>query len=242
MIMTTTEFSNAFDIALSSYQSTIDYNKQATNTEVTLNEYEKSYFLTKAQEEIVKAIYNGLSIFDSFEKTETARRQLDALVKQQVYSKTVKKDTGLHDKFNHYSFELPQDCWYIVFEQAITIKSDKKCDSEKVLEVYPVTHDDYHRIVKNPFRGPNTRKVLRLDFGELQVEIVSNYELSKYLVRYLSKPSPIVLCDLNAEGLSIDGATTTTECELSELIHQDILDRAVQLAVTSKIALNNIQK
>ena len=240
--MTIHEFSDAFDIALSSYQSTTDYNKQFADTEIVLNEYEKSLFLTRAQEDIVKAIYNGSSISDSFEKTEAARRQLDALVKQKVYKSTTKQDTGLHDKFNHYSFELPEDCWYIVFEQVTTIKSDKKCDSEKVLEVYPVAHDDYHRIVKNPFRGPNTRKALRLDFGKLQIEIVSNYVLGKYLVRYLSKPSPIILCDLTADDISIDGVSTPTECELSELLHQDILDRAVQLAVTSRVALNKVQK
>lgn len=239
--MTIHEFSDAFDIALSSYQNTPDYTKQFADTEIVLNEYEKSYFLTRAQEEIVKAIYSGLPISNSFENTEATRRQLDALVKQAVYNGTTKQDTGLHDKFNHYSFELPEDCWYIVFEQVTTIKSDKKCDSEKVLEVYPVAHDDYHRIVKNPFRGPNTRKALRLDFGKLQVEIVSNYELSKYLVRYLSKPTPIVLCDLTEDGISIDGFTTPTECELPELLHTDILDRAVQLAVTSRAALNKIQ-
>ena len=240
--MTIHEFSDAFDIALSSYQNTTDYNKQFADTEIVLNEYEKSFFLTKAQEEIVKTIYNGLSISDSFEKTEAARRQLDALVKQKVYNDIVKKDIELSNNLNHYSFDLPEDCWYIIFEQATTIKSDNKCNNEKILEVYPVTHDDYHKIVKNPFRGPNTRRALRLDLGKLQVEIVSNYELSKYLVRYLSKPSPIVLCDLTAEGISIEGTTTPTECKLSEVLHQDILDRAVQLAVTSRVTLNKVQK
>ena len=240
--MTIHEFSDAFDIALSSYQSTTDYNKQFADTEIVLNEYEKSVFLTRAQEEIVKSIYNGLSISNSFENTEAARRQLDALIKQKVYKGTTKQDTGLHDKFNHYSFKLPEDCWYIVFEQATTIISDKKCESKKILDVYPVTHDDYQKIVKNPFRGPNARRALRLDFGKLQVELVANYELSQYLVRYLAKPTPIVLCDLTAEGISIEGVNTPTECELSELLHQDILDRAVQLAVTSRVALNKVQK
>ena len=53
--MTIHEFSDAFDIALSSYQNTPDYTKQFADTEIVLNEYEKSYFLTKAQEEIEKA-------------------------------------------------------------------------------------------------------------------------------------------------------------------------------------------
>ena len=234
---TVEEWSNAFDVLIADY---INRNKFGLESSLAFDEYEKSIFLTKAQEDIVKGLYTGVVAGQSFESTEKARRQLDALVKQIVYNGTTKQDTGLHDKFNHYSFKLPEDCWYIVFEQATTIKSDKKCDSEKVLEVYPVTHDDYHRIVKNPFRGPNTRKALRLDFGKLHVEIVSNYELSKYLVRYLSKPSPIILCDLTAEGISIDGVSTPTECELSELLHQEILDKAVQLAVTSRVALNKV--
>ena len=79
--MTIHEFSDAFDVALSSYQSTPEYTEQFANTEIVLNEYEKSLFLTRAQEEVVKTIYNGLPLSDSFEKTETARRQLDALVK-----------------------------------------------------------------------------------------------------------------------------------------------------------------
>ena len=240
--MTINEFSDTFDVAISSYQRHPDYVEQFSAAELAFNEYEKSLFLTKAQEDVVKTIYNGLPLSDSFEKTETARRQLDALVKQAIYNNATKQDTGLHDKFNHYSFELPEDCWYIVFEQATTVISDKKCDSEKILDVYPVTHDDYQKIVKNPFRGPNARRALRLDFGKLQVELVTNYELGQYLVRYLAKPTPIVLCDLTAEGISIEGITTPTECKLSELLHQEILDRAVQLAVTSRVALNKVQK
>lgn len=237
--MTIQEFSDAFDIALSSYQITPEYTKQLALPNIAINEYEKSLFLTRAQEEIVKSIYNGSPISDSFEKTENVRKQLDSLTKQVIYNGTTKQDTGLHDKFNHYSFELPEDCWYIIFEQATTIPSDNKCDSEKLLYVSPVTHDDYQRIVQNPFRGPNARRALRLDFGKLQVEVVANYELKQYLVRYLAKPTPIVLCDLTNEDVSIEGITTPTECELPELLHQDILNRAVQLVITSRVALNN---
>lgn len=240
--MTIQEFSDAFDIALSSYQITPEYSKQLAIPNITINEYEKSLFLTRSQEDIVKSIYSGLPISGSFENTESSRRQLDALTKQVIYRGTTKMDTGLHDKFNHYSFELPEDCWYIIFEQATTIPSDNKCENEKLLYVSPVTHDDYQRIIQNPFKGPNARRALRLDFGKLQVEIVTKYELRQYLVRYLAKPTPIVLCDLTADGISIDGVTIPTECELPELLHQDILNRAVQLAVTSRVTFNKIQK
>ena len=76
----------------------------------------------------------------------------------------------------------------------------------------------------------------------MQVEIVTKYELRQYLVRYLAKPTPIVLCDLTADGISIDGVTIPTECELPELLHQDILNRAIQLVVTSRVTFNKMQK
>ena len=46
------------------------------------DEYEKSVFLTKAQEELVISIYDGKNLSgESFENTEEARRSLSSLVK-----------------------------------------------------------------------------------------------------------------------------------------------------------------
>ena len=49
--MTTEEFSNEFDTLLNSYSNTEGFGK-TTNT-IELDEYEKSVFLTKAQEDVV---------------------------------------------------------------------------------------------------------------------------------------------------------------------------------------------
>lgn len=59
--MTTEEFSNEFDTLLNSY-STIEAFGKTPNT-VELDEYEKSVFLTNAQEEIVIGMYNGKNPF-----------------------------------------------------------------------------------------------------------------------------------------------------------------------------------
>ena len=56
--MTTEEFSNEFDTLLNSYSTT----EEPTNT-IELDEYEKSVFLTKAQEDVVIDMYNGKNIF-----------------------------------------------------------------------------------------------------------------------------------------------------------------------------------
>ena len=86
--MTTQEFSNEFDNKLNSY-STIEALGKTPST-VELDEYEKSVFLTNAQEEIVIGMYNGKNPFgDSFERTEEIRRYLSDLIK--TYTTTEKK-------------------------------------------------------------------------------------------------------------------------------------------------------
>ena len=86
--MTTEEFSNEFDTLLNSHYTVEEFGK-VPNT-IELDEYEKSVFLTKAQEEIVIDLYNGKNQFgDSFEKTEEIRRYLSDLIKTYVTSDKV---------------------------------------------------------------------------------------------------------------------------------------------------------
>ena len=57
----------------------------------------------------------------------------------------------------------------------------------------------------------------------------------KYKIRYIKTPKPIILVNLSdiQEGLSINGYNTVTECELPPNTHQEILQRAVELAKAS---------
>jgi len=95
----------------------------------------------------------------------------------------------------HTIFNLPEDCLYIVYEQ-VSWSSDNTCLDGKVADVAPVTHDEYIRTRNNSFRGPSTRRVLRLDKGTSSVELVSNNNIGSYIIRYIKKPDPIVLTDL----------------------------------------------
>ena len=65
--MTNEEFSNEFDSLISSNSIIKPFGIDSTLLE--FDEYEKSVFLTKAQESIVKSLYNGTLTGDSFEKT-----------------------------------------------------------------------------------------------------------------------------------------------------------------------------
>ena len=239
--MTTQEFSDAFDTLVSSYRRFKDFDNKEILDSIEFNEYEKSYFLTKAQDELVIALYNGRNVSgESFESTEELRRYLSNLVKEaslQPITNTSGLVIGIGS--NSKFFTLPQDLWYITYE-AVDI-DDARCSALSPMDVYPVTQDDYNKTKRNPFRGANDRRALRLDLSDGVIEIVCKYIVKDYYVRYLRKPKPIVLVNM-PNNLTIDGVGKKSECELHEALHQRILERAVTEALQSKITNNNDNK
>lgn len=210
------EFSNEFDVLL---RSNSGYGLE-------LDEYEKSVLLTEAQELFVKELYKGVPYGESFEKTEEMRRSLDSLIKTAELVPTASQK-GLG---NSTMFELPKDIWFITYESVKLNDPSAGCMNEKEIQVIPMTQDEWNRSSRNPFRKPSRRKAVRLDSGALLVELMSNFQLGAYIIRYLAKPNPIILVDL--EGVSINGQTHRTECELNSVTHRAILEKAVQLALS----------
>lgn len=230
--MTTEEFSNEFDTLLNSYSVINKFGKEENPSTIELDEYEKSVFLTKAQEEIIIDLYNGKNpLGDSFEKTEEVRRYLSDLIK--TYITTEKKTGYVGLSKTSIFFELPEDLWFITYESASLADSRLGCMNGKEISVIPISQDDYFRISSNPFRGSNKRRALRLDNSNGIVEIVSEYNIERYLVRYIARPDPIILTDL-PDSLSINKLSKKTECKLNPVIHRAILEKAVKLAILSK--------
>ncbi len=227
------DFSHSFDIAVNSYSFSPQTGDEATKQTLTFDEYEKSVWLSKAEKEVVLSIYNGKnSSGESFEETEENRRYLANLIREDKLSPiSNSSDMPLGMDSKSKFFTLPEDVWFITYE-AVDYTGGK-CAGTKSMEVVPVTQDEYHRLKKNPFRGANDRRAIRLDLADGVVEIIGKYNITEYYLRYLKKISPIVLIDLPDE-LSIDGVNIATECEVHEELHQRILDRAVLLAVQSK--------
>ena len=231
--MTIQEFSNTFDTLLNSYNTQSQFGEQASKREIVLDEYEKSVLLTQAQEEVVVNLYNGRNPYGAtFEGTEELRRYLEGLVKTKKYlSEDTIESTGVNE--NSVFFKLPDDIAFITLEQVTFDDELLGCYDGSVASVYPVTQDEYERVKNNPFRGPTKYKVIRLDPGDNLVELVSKYKIGTYLLRYLSRPNPIILEDLPNE-LTINGKNKEKECELNPILHDTILTRAVQLALQSK--------
>lgn len=231
--MQVNDFSSQFDVLLNSYAVSARFGSTDNPGTIELDEYEKSLLLTKSQEDLTIELYSGRnSMGTSFEETEEMRRYLSKLVKEaKLEPITTSNDKPLGIDSNSKFFTLPADLWFITYE-SVSI-SDGKCDNMNTMDVYPVTQDEYHKIKKNPFRGANNRRSLRLDLSDGVVEIVSKYTVTEYYLRYLRKLQPIVLVNLGNEQ-SIEGVSVISECELPEILHQRILDRAVQLALQSR--------
>ena len=237
--MTLEEFSNEFDTLVNSYSRIKDFDRRELLDSIEFNEYEKSLFLTKAQETLVLSLYNGKNPFgDSFEQTEEMRRHLSSLVKEATLTPLTSPADGVtyigmepDSKF----YRLPDDLWFITFE-ALTAHNEK-CDKDVWIDVIPAKQDEWHRLRKNPFRGMNARRALRLDLSGNVVEVNSTYaDAVYYYIRYIRKLNPIVLVKLPSD-VSIDGKgmeDTPYACELHEGLHKQILELAVMLALQSK--------
>jgi hypothetical protein len=212
--MTITELSAEFDIL---------YNNITSNQAPGLSEYEKSVFLTQAQEAIVTELYNG-NLKDSFESSEAYTRYLSSIVKSKNVTPSG-NDNGEGLVFNNTSINtvtLDNDVLFVVYEQA-------RLDNNTAI-VTPTTHDTLYSIINNPFKGPNNRRVLRVSKGNtVELYYDQKYNLSEYTYRYVSRPNPIILEDLTSDTINGKDAQTVT-LDVPEVLHRTILLRAVQLA------------
>lgn len=236
--MTNQDFSNRFDVGIASYDNNLYF-----------DEYEKSVFLTKAQTELVISLYNGNNgTYQSFESNEEIRKYLRPLISGTRKSLIYKNDNLTRIKYdNYYTYKVSDgeiSMLGIIYEEVRLDDDSLGCMKDKVLPVIPVRHDELIYTLSDPFKCPNKNRVLRVDNHASEgtrIELISKYKLLEtngYYFRYVSYPKPIVLVDLD-DDLSVDDIKTKNECKLPESLHQRILDRAIQLAIQSKLKSNN---
>lgn len=254
--MTNQEFSNQFDVL---------YNNVMSNQAPGLDEYEKSVFLTKAQNEIVLSYFNpkGNKYTEGFDGNE--RRQIDFSMLTRVATETTFSAANYDPRTAGVkSVAMPDDVLVFVNE-SLTVTRDTKT---VYLSVVPISYIEYSRQMSKPFKRPTHYQAWRLinstdtPAGECDLIAGPNDTITKYTARYIKRPLPIILVPL--EGLSIGGylgrdgsddlvsvedsstATSGIECELDPILHEDILQRAVELAkaaytgdLSSQVGLGN---
>lgn len=220
--MTTIELSNEFDVLVDSYRRFKAYDTKEELDSLEFNEYEKSIFLTEAQEQLIVDLYSGRNDRQaSFEGTEELRQSLRNLIKES----TLTEHPNVTSYYRSQLFELPEDLWFITYEEAIINDDNAGCHNSTILNVTPITHDELYNALNNPFRRQNKRRALRVDVGLSMIEVISDYIIGDYNIKYITKPTPIVLG--NFSEVTVDGVNKITECKLDSLLHRPILERAV---------------
>lgn len=223
------------------------YNNIKSDKAPGVDEYEKSIFLTLAQEDLIKSLYANPGSSDNKELNREVNKTL-------IKSINLTPTIITSNIFNYsdipyiYSIATIEDKWFTLYETA-TINDDSAPAylKTKNITVRPESFDELSKDINNPFKSPNKRYVLRcvLNNSTYQNILLSQYKLNNYNNVYLKKPYPIILFDVTQSlynSCSIDGKTipfdTTTvnfsqknPFEVSEVLQRLIIRSAVELAI-----------
>ena len=251
--MTTKEFSNTFDILLNSNDTRALYGDVSSIGDMVLDEYEKSILLTQAQDIIVKSYFDRQLNQQGQGFDDSSKRQIDFsnLITTGVASLNEDTTKVPYDSRGKL-FKMPSNI-LLILNELLTVTTDG-VDSNYV--VVPVHYKEYDRMMSRPYTQPLKKQCWRLYQGvgnsesteSTKVDLLSEVITSegsisansslKYKIRYIRRPRPIILTNLkfiSSPGeLTIDNKTDISECELNPLIHMDILNKAIEIAYTTR--------
>lgn len=249
--MTTEEFSNTFDTLLNSYNTQANFGEAASKREIVLDEYEKSVLLTQAQDIIVKTYFDRTLNNQAQGFDDTTRRQID------FSSLTTVKTLTEYNGANKVPYDsrgiiygIPNDV-LVVLNEKLEFKSKTGGKLVGIATIVPINYKEYDRSMSKAYNQPLKRQAWRLFQTDVQatqpmvnaeiIPIDNAYNKDTmditYKMRYIRRPRPIVLVDFSkdtTDWVDIDRVSTRTECELNPIVHMDILNKAVELAIVSR--------
>jgi hypothetical protein len=213
------------------------YDQHGDNAAPGHTDYTISYWLTVAQEELVKNYLDpkwNLSQV-SFEEVEKRRVKLQSLVKPATFSTPLPSDPVKNISINSFRFSISGHN-ILEIKQEMLITEPSKCYGMTQLPVVPLLLDEYNDMVRNPFRQPSSWRAYRLNTGadnpdDKTIEIITKLPFISYNIRYVMRPRPIIVGNLTSLGVSLDGETSVMTSELDESMHREIISRAVTLSL-----------
>lgn len=175
---------------------------------------------------------------EGFEESEIRGQGFSALIKTSNISVSASQ-AGVHSGGVYY--DLPTDFMVAISESPVTSADDCTTTGQKlVAEVEPVSHDDYRRMLYNPYRRPrlsyNRAYVWRMYVGRFtdffdpsipatakrcELIIPSAFTITQYRMDYLKIPPNIVV--------NRDVPNSQRHCILDASTHEIIVDIATKL-------------
>lgn len=136
--------------------------------------------------------------------------------------------TNSFSKPNSRFITLPSDYRHAIEEECLISYTDcNNITATKRVEVVPITHDRYNRIIKDPWNKPYQNMVTRLSHSTELFELTTDgtYTLTTYYLRYLKTPVEM------RYGTTYSTPTTDINCELSEHTHREIVELAAKSVI-----------
>lgn len=243
--MTTAEFSDTFDTLLNSYNTQANFGEESSRQDIVLDEYEKSVILTQAQDIIVKTYFDRSLNQQGQGFDDSTRRQVD-------FSNliSVKRGKKIEDDDNEpfdsrgILYRCPSDV-LLVLNEKLEIYNNGVLKSTAV--IVPINYKEYDRKTSKAYTQPLKKQCWRLFQSDVGIDIVSELipiegtigpkDTIQYKIRYIRRPRPIVLQDFSqdtTDHVNIEGVSTVSECELNPIVHMDILNKAVEIAILTR--------
>lgn len=172
--------------------------------------------LNNAQERIVKQRY-GLNNNkrQSFEETEKRTEDLKNITVNSILTPLAYAADNIDPSARFLT--LPTDHWFTVQERCSITCTICGSPTTNLVEVIPISHSEFSKVIKDPFKQPTDTKVLRL-MENGRVELLSSCTIVNYRMRYIKQPTTVSI-------------TTGVTFELSEHMHSEIVDEAVKIAL-----------
>lgn len=206
--MSNKELSDSFDTLLDSFASQAQFGRQASDREIVLDEYEKSVFLTQAQDITVKSFFDRNTNSEDAGFDDNIRRQMDfsSLVataslgmadnQSTVFDdrgilyimpmrKTINDVTDTFDPTFDGSFHsedggsITTDVLFILNERLITEVNGIR----KNYVVVPINYREYDREMSKPYAQPLKKQAWRLlqnnaQGFDIKTELIPRWDLS----------------------------------------------------------------
>ncbi len=175
--------------------------------------------LNQSQDRLVKQRYGKNNIKkEPYEETQKRSDDLKAITVNAVLLPSVNAVDNI-DTLAQFVI-LPLDYWFIVQERvSISYTDCTGATVNDIIEVRPIEHNEFSKVIKDPFKKPNNTKVLRLmEANRVELIPALGVTLTDYKLRYIKEPRRVSL-------------TSNVTFELSSHLHSEIVDEAVKVAL-----------
>lgn len=199
--MTTSEFSAEFDVL---------YNNITSNQAPGLSDYEKSVFLTKAQNQLVQEYFNPMLDGSGGGFDGSPKRQIDfsSIIDWEVLYR-VTQNIPKYDP-RSIVFAMPKDLLLVLDEQLSLLDyssvSYSQADNDTFYSVVPVSYEEYNKLMAKPFKYPPKNQAWRLIVKKMSIIVPDTTDIdSNDISEEVEEPTR-------------DGPTLATVQEIRQLV------------------------